>query len=126
MRAGDARTRGVDVIPAGTRTTDAAQLLSSGAVEPLLAGIRRLGYAYVIIDAPPLLGIADAMLLARACDQMLVVSRLERISVNAALDLRDEIERSGVPPLGLVAIGGITESSPYYSGVKPLPGAPAA
>lgn len=121
---------GADVLPAGTRTADAAALLSSGAVEPVLAAIRRLGYTYVIVDAPPLLGIADAMLLARACNNVVVVARLERISVHSAWDLRDELERVAVPVLGVVAIGGVSESSPYYSGIKATPaarpGGPAA
>ncbi|MDO9353071.1 MAG: hypothetical protein Q7T55_05220 [Solirubrobacteraceae bacterium] len=121
---GDTRDRtsgGADVIASGTLASDAARLLSSGAVEPLIDKIRLLGYTYVIVDATPLLGLADAKLIARACDQVLVVGRLERISVPAALDLRDELGRVGVPILGLVAIGGNSEASPYYSGVKFIP-----
>lgn len=125
VRGADRRAN-LDVLPAGTLSSQAAQLLSSGSVEPLLSGIRRLGYTYVLVDAPPLLGIADAMLLARACDQLLVVARIERISVPAAVDLREELDRTGVPVLGLVAIGGVTEHSPYYSGIKPTPSEGAA
>lgn len=109
---------GADILPAGTKSSDAARLLSGGSVEPVIDAIRRLGYTYVIIDAPPILGIADAKLLARTCDRVLVVGRLERISVPAALDLRDELGRLDVPILGLVAIGGVTEASPYYSGAR--------
>lgn len=116
------RTSGAaDVLPAGTMSSDAARLLSSGAVEPLIDAIRRMGYTYVIIDATPLLGIADARLLARAADKVLVVSRLERISVPAAMDLRDELGRLGTALLGMVVIGGTSEASPYYSGVKFVP-----
>lgn len=121
---GDARDRtsgAADVLPSGTLASDAARLLSSGAMEPLMEKVRRMGYTYVIVDATPLLGLADAKLIARACDRVLVVGRLERISVPAALDLRDELSRIGVPVLGLVAIGGNSEASPYYSGVKFVP-----
>ncbi len=124
---GSARDRtsgGADVLPSGTMSSDAARLLSSGSVEPLLEKIRRLGYTYVIVDSTPLLGLADAKLIARACDSVLVVARLERIAVPAAMDLRDELSRIGVPILGLVVIGGVSEASPYYSGVKFVP--PAA
>ncbi len=115
---------GADVLPSGTMSSEAARLLSSGSVEPLLQKIRGLGYTYVIIDTTPLLGLADAKLIARASDRVLVVSRLERIAVPAAMDLRDELARLGVPILGLVVIGGVSEASPYYSGVKFVP--PAA
>ncbi len=100
------------MLPAGTMSSDAARLLSSGAVEPLIEAIRHMGYTYVIVDATPLLGIADARLLARAADKVLVVSRLERISVPAAMDLRDELGRLGTPLLGMVVIGGTSERRP--------------
>lgn len=109
---------GADVLPSGTQNNDAARLLASGAAEPLLQLIRGMGYTYIIVDSTPLLGIADARIMARAVDRMLVVSRLERISVAAALDLRDELARLERPMLGLVVIGGTSEASPYYSGVK--------
>jgi Mrp family chromosome partitioning ATPase/capsular polysaccharide biosynthesis protein len=119
---GRERTSGAaDVLPSGTMSSEAARLLSSGALEPLMDHIRKLGYTYVIVDATPLLGIADARLLARSADKVLVVGRLERISVPAAMDLRDELGRLGTPLLGLVVIGGTSEASPYYSGVKFVP-----
>ncbi|MBO9532562.1 MAG: hypothetical protein J7513_06290 [Solirubrobacteraceae bacterium] len=117
----DRTSGGADVLPAGTLSSDAARLLSSGAIEPLMKIIRGLGYTYVIVDATPLLGIADARLLAREADKVLVVGRLERISVPAAMDLRDELSRLGTNLLGLVVIGGNSEASPYYSGVKFVP-----
>lgn len=113
------RTSGAaDVLASGNVTSDAARLLSSGGVEPLFTKLRQLGYAYIIVDTPPILGLADAKLIARGCDNVVVVGRLERISVNAALDLRDELGRVQVPTLGLVVIGGGSDASPYYSGVK--------
>lgn len=113
------RTSGAaDVLASGNVTSDAARLLSSGGIEPLFAKLRQLGYSYVIVDTPPILGLADAKVIARGCDNVVVVGRLERISVNAALDLRDELGRVQVPTLGLVVIGGSTDASPYYSGVK--------
>jgi polysaccharide biosynthesis transport protein len=121
------RTSGAaDVLPSGNLSSDAARLLSIGSVEPLFEKIRRLGYTYVIVDSTPLLGLADARLIARGCDRVLAIARLERISVPAALDFRDELGRLGVPVLGVVVIGGVSEASPYYSGVKFVSPAAAA
>lgn len=122
----DRVTGGADVLPSGTMSSDAAQLLSSGAIDPLLDEIRKLGYAYVLIDATPLLGIVDAKLVGRACDAVLVVSRLERITVSGAMDLRDELDRIGQPALGVVVIGGTSDTSPYYTGAKLPSGAEPA
>lgn len=112
---------GADVLPSGTMAADVAQLYSSGALEPLFDEIRKLGYSYVLVDATPLLGIVDAKLVGRACDSLLVISRLERITVAGAMDLRDELDRVGRPVLGMVVIGGASETSPYYTGVQFAP-----
>jgi succinoglycan biosynthesis transport protein ExoP len=125
---GDGRERssgGADVLPAGTRSGDAASLLASSALDTVMAAVRALGYTYVLVDTTPLIGIADARLIGRACDDVIVVARLERIAVGSAMDLRDELDRLGTGALGLVVIGGITDASPYYSGVKFLGASPA-
>ena len=73
-----------------------------------------LDYAYVLIDAPPLLGIADTQALARRATSLLYVARLDRISLENVNDARDVLDRVDRPPLGIVVIGARTEASPYY------------
>ncbi len=64
-----------------------------------------MGYDYVLLDGTPLLGLADAQALGQRVDEVLVVSRLDRLSVEDAVDLRDLLERLDLTPLGHVVVG---------------------
>jgi capsular exopolysaccharide synthesis family protein len=60
-----------DLIPAGSPTRSPADLLASGRMAGLIAGLRRR-YDYVVLDAPPLLSVVDALALATIADKILV------------------------------------------------------
>jgi capsular exopolysaccharide synthesis family protein len=104
----------LDVLTSGRKLSDPARLLSSPAARSFFEYVRGFEYDYVLIDAPPMLGIADAQGLARETDSVLIVSRLERLSADNVIDLRDVMERVSMNPLGLVVIGARVEDSPYY------------
>jgi Mrp family chromosome partitioning ATPase/capsular polysaccharide biosynthesis protein len=109
------RGRGsLDVLPAGSRVASTPGLLSMTTLEPLFAGLRQLPHAYVIFDAPPILGVADTQLFAQFCDHLLLVARLNRVSTSRAIDMRELLDRIAVPPIGVVAIGARLTDSPYY------------
>ena len=55
----------------------------------------------MIVDAPPLLGIADTQALARCADSLLYVARLDRITVDNVMDARDVLDRLDVNPIGV-------------------------
>ena len=118
-REGGRGRSAADILPAGSRTGDqAAQLLSSDTLSLVFDAITELGYTYVLVDAPPILGVGDTQVLASYCDELLVVTRLERLTLSTVIDLRDMLDRTGVHPLGLVVIGAKTEASPYYAGFR--------
>ena len=62
------------VLPAGTTPSDPSQLLGSNMMETLLGELRSR-FDIVILDAPPLLPVSDAAVLARVTDGALLVSR---------------------------------------------------
>jgi len=66
--------REVHVLPRGTAKTDPAALLASDKPREVLARAREL-YDMVIVDTPPVNAVADAALLSRQCDGVLVVAR---------------------------------------------------
>ncbi|MET0246921.1 MAG: polysaccharide biosynthesis tyrosine autokinase, partial [Sphingomonas sp.] len=66
------RGEGFAMIPAGPTPPNAAELLSSDRFKEMLATLRER-YRHVIIDAPPVLGLADAPLLSRSVDGILFV-----------------------------------------------------
>jgi capsular exopolysaccharide synthesis family protein len=93
------------LLPSGKKPHDAARLLLSPALETFLDEVRHMGYDYVLLDGTPLIGLADAQALAQRVDEVLIVSRLDRMTVEDAVDLRDLLERLDVTPLGHAVVG---------------------
>lgn len=75
--------QGVAILPAGPMPPSAAELLSSDRLEQVLA---KLGQAYdhVIIDSPPVIGLADAPLLGRAVEGSVFVIEASETSLREA------------------------------------------
>ncbi|HEV7639656.1 MAG TPA: AAA family ATPase [Gaiellaceae bacterium] len=93
------------LLPAGKKPQDAARLLLSPVLSTFFDELRQMGYDYVLLDGTPLIGLADAQALAQHVDEVLIVSRLDRLRVEDAVDLRDLLERLDVTPLGHAVVG---------------------
>lgn len=79
---------GLDVLTSGARPPNPAEIVQTGAMEQLITGLRR-AYDIVLIDAPPLLPVTDATILALLSDGALLVVRHGRTGhaqVRAAVD----------------------------------------
>jgi Mrp family chromosome partitioning ATPase len=70
-------------------------------------------YDYVIIDAPPLLPVADAMVLSKQADGVLIVARPETLHSPEAKIAKKLLDKSGINVLGFVANG--ADSKVYYN-----------
>jgi capsular exopolysaccharide synthesis family protein len=107
------------LITSGEPPRDPGQLLASPAMRELLERLRGLDYDYILVDAPPLIGIADSQVLARRVDQLMLVTRLDRLGLDHVVELREIVDRLDAPVLGLVVIGARGEASPYYLARRP-------
>ncbi|HKP20370.1 MAG TPA: Wzz/FepE/Etk N-terminal domain-containing protein [Thermoleophilaceae bacterium] len=116
---GRGRRGELHVIPSGAKAKDPGRLVAGPAMRRFLDEIRRYDYDYVLVDAPPLLGIADSQALARMVDEILLVNRLDRLTLERVSELRDVLDRLALEPLGIVVIGGRGEISPYYLTSRP-------
>jgi capsular polysaccharide biosynthesis protein/Mrp family chromosome partitioning ATPase len=115
----------LDVLPAGRHGGDASELLHTPALPSLVEALRHSSYAYVLIDSPPMLGVADAQMLAQFCDEVLVVARLDRLRASDAMDMRETLDRLDANAVGLVVIGTRLTGSPYYAADGSAAEAPA-
>ena len=73
----------VSVLPAGPMPPSAAELLGSDRLGHVL-GLLQQDYEHLIIDAPPVLGLADAPLLAQAVEGSVFIMEAERTGATLA------------------------------------------
>jgi non-specific protein-tyrosine kinase len=107
------------VLAGGKKPHDPARLLLSPALMILLDEVRLMGYEYVLLDGPPLIGLADSQALAQRVDEVLIVSRLDRLTVEDAVDLRDLLDRLDITPLGHAVIGARRGVAYSYATAEP-------
>lgn len=104
------------VLASGRTPADPAQLLASDALDGFFDEIKESEYDYVLLDGPPLLGLVDSQVLAQRVDGMLIVCRLDRMTPENAIALRELLDRLDVKPLGLVIVGGRGPHPSYLEG----------
>jgi capsular exopolysaccharide synthesis family protein len=76
--------------------------------------LARKPFEYVIVDGPPLLSAVDAQIIAQVVDDVLLVARLDQLTVENVHDLRLLLDRNEIRPLGLFVIGAPTSGSHYF------------
>jgi polysaccharide biosynthesis transport protein len=107
------------VITSGSKVKDPGRLIAGPAMTSLLEHLRAADYDYILVDAPPLLGIADSQALARHVDDVVLVTRPDRLTLEHVDELRSVIDRLHLRPIGIVVIGARGEISPYYMQRRP-------
>jgi len=105
----------LSVLSSPAKRTDAVDLLSSDRLGAFFKEVAKLPYVYVIVDSPPLLGIADTRLVAEHVDLIVVVARPDRLTTDLVLDLREALNTTEIPVLGFVAVGVGSQHSSYYA-----------
>jgi polysaccharide biosynthesis transport protein len=104
---------GLAVLASGNRPPNPSGLLASEALDRVVEEIGRTDYRYVLIDGPPLLGLIDGQALAERVRNVIVVSRLDRVTPENLLDVRELLHGLNVNVLGVVVIGGEARAYRY-------------
>ena len=99
-------------ITAGSIPPDPVKLLSSRRMQRLMKRLER-DFDMIVYDAPPLVGLADATLVAPHTDGVILVSRVNRSDRNVLRHAVENIRLAKLPVLGLVA-NGVTTSGDGY------------
>ncbi|MEO0348700.1 MAG: polysaccharide biosynthesis tyrosine autokinase [Cyanobacteria bacterium P01_A01_bin.15] len=103
-------------ITAGSIPPDPVRLVSSKRMRLLMKRLEK-EFDLIVYDAPPLVGLADATLIAPHTDGLILVSRVNRCDRNVLEHAMDNISFTKIPILGLVANGVDTsgQSNKYYT-----------
>lgn len=118
---------GLDHLLVARPSTAAGDLFGNGRMEQLLAVLRGR-YDHVVLDLPPLMGLADGRFLAALADATLLVVKWNSTPVPAALSAVEWLRRDGSNPIGILftqvdptarAAGGMHHYAKRYASYYP-------
>jgi polysaccharide biosynthesis transport protein len=92
----------IDLIPSGSRPRDPVKLLSSNKLQNLMNQYKQ-NYDLILVDTPPVIGMADAITIASNCDSTIMMMRLDKVKSSQLLEATALISKLNV--LGIVANG---------------------
>jgi capsular exopolysaccharide synthesis family protein len=101
----------IDVVTAGPMPADPPNLLSSQRMRELMAGFEQT-YDLVLVDAPPVLGLVDAILTASFCSGVVLVSRIGKVTKTELTQATAMLSKLNV--IGVVANESSGSSNEYY------------
>ena len=101
-------------LPAGTIPPNPVELLDSSRFDALLAKLKQ-SYEMIIFDAPPALNMADALILGKRTDGIVLVTRAFSTNKFAAGQLAKQLNASRVRILGVLLNNVDAPSEGYYS-----------
>ena len=99
----------LDVLTSGAMPPNPVALINSKRMSSLIESLSET-YDAVIIDAPPLVVVADALTLGKMADGVLLVARPEIVDSASATTAKESLQRSGQNVLGLVVNGVVVEN----------------
>ena len=91
----------LDIVPTGPVPPSAAELLSSNRLAEILETLSSV-YRHIVVDAPPLLGLADAPLVSQTVEGVVFVMEAENVPVRGASDALARLNDSGARIFGVI------------------------
>lgn len=91
-----------DVLPAGPVPPNPSELLGNGRIKDLLSWARER-YDVIIVDAPPVGAVTDAVILAPVIDATILVAGMNSVTRTAIADTVENLRLANVTPSGVIA-----------------------
>jgi succinoglycan biosynthesis transport protein ExoP len=119
----------LEVLTAGTLPPNAGEFVATRSLGSVLDQLRERA-DFVLIDAPPLIGIGDAMTISAKVDGVVLVTRMNRLRRPLLGELHRLLGTSPAETLGFVVTGAEAEEERYgygfegYYAVSPQKGGP--
>lgn len=97
----DSHIKGLKVLTAGVIPPYPAELLESKSMQMILKELKN-DYEQVFLDAPPILPVADSLIMAPYTDGVLLILAANQVPRNIAVRAKELIENSNAKILGVV------------------------
>lgn len=124
----DAAVANLGVITAGPLPPDPVELLMGPRLGAVLEQAQALGYTQIVIDGPPLLGLADAIVLGNQIPDIVLAVKAGGTRKDSMKDALRRLRTAGLAPMGVVLTHARNEHSndhayaAYYGhGAPPAP-----
>jgi capsular exopolysaccharide synthesis family protein len=104
----------LDILPAGPRVPNAANLFSSVEMRNLLSEFSGM-YSYIVIDSPPVLFFADSVVLATIVDAVILIARADHSSRDTLMHAKKKMQEVRANLIGVVLNDVPISSYQYYS-----------
>jgi len=101
------------IIFAGTYPPNPSELLGGRHFKSLLNSAKEI-YDYVLIDTPPLGSVIDSAIIAEKCDGTIFVIETGVIGYRLAQEVKEQIEKSKCPILGVILNKADISKQRYY------------
>ncbi len=116
---GNGKGRGVrgvlEVLPAGPVPPDPGEFVATRALSDILTKLRERA-DIVLVDAPPVLRVGDAMTLSQKVDGIIVVTRMKIVRRQMLAELARQLHTAPAPVLGFVLTDADGEDEGYGGG----------
>lgn len=89
------------IMPAGSKAPNPAELVGSASMKKLLENLKD-SYDFILLDTPPIMAVADALLVSRFVDSILFVVRCGHTPRSVARDARQKLAHVRARVIGVV------------------------
>jgi non-specific protein-tyrosine kinase len=104
----------LEVLQAGILPPNPGEFVSSSVIAEILAELRDRA-DIVLVDAPPIVGLGDALALSARVDALLLVARLKLLRRSTLTELRRVLDAAPVPALGFILTEADADEGYEYS-----------
>ena len=105
----------IDIITSGPLPPSPAELFQSELMSQVLSALGK-AYSQIIIDSPPILPVADPLILGNLADGMVLVVAAAKLPLHALQQSVDKLKKSDINLLGVVLNQTLKLRTDYYYG----------
>jgi Mrp family chromosome partitioning ATPase len=103
----------LEILPAGKIPPNPSELVGSSAVHAIIATLRETS-DLVIVDAPPLLAVADPLVISKSVDAIIVTARRTSLRRRTIKEASRLLGACPAPTIGHIFVDADVESTAYY------------